>query len=83
VARIARRHGPCLVVRRVKCAYWHGEIKRAQELGLASYPVFTHKHHTDIAHLACDKALIEHHVVIYPKAATHNAGTIAAIAQMA
>jgi RHH-type proline utilization regulon transcriptional repressor/proline dehydrogenase/delta 1-pyrroline-5-carboxylate dehydrogenase len=37
------------MVRLVKGAYWDGEIKRAQEAGLAGYPVFTHKHHTDIA----------------------------------
>ena len=41
------------MVRLVKGAYWDGEVKRAQELGPAGYPVFTHKHHTDIAYLAC------------------------------
>ena len=83
VARIARSHRLRFMVRLVKGAYWDGEIKRAQELGLAGYPVFTHKHHTDIAYLACAKALIGHGDVIYPQFATHNAGTIAAIAQMA
>ena len=53
VARIARAHGLRFMVRLVKGAYWDGEIKRAQELGLAGYPVFTHKHHTDISYLAC------------------------------
>lgn len=83
VARIARRHGLKFMVRLVKGAYWDGEIKRAQELGLAGYPVFTHKHHTDISYLACARALIGHAEVIYPQFATHNAGTIAAIVQMA
>ncbi|HEU4458477.1 MAG TPA: L-glutamate gamma-semialdehyde dehydrogenase [Methylibium sp.] len=87
VARIARLHnrphGLRLMVRLVKGAYWDGEIKRAQELGLADYPVFTHKHHTDIAYLACAQALLDHAEVIYPQFATHNAGTIAAIAAMA
>jgi RHH-type proline utilization regulon transcriptional repressor/proline dehydrogenase/delta 1-pyrroline-5-carboxylate dehydrogenase len=83
VARIARRHGLKFMVRLVKGAYWDGEIKRAQELGLAGYPVFTHKHHTDISYLACARALIGHADVIYPQFATHNAGTIAAILQMA
>jgi len=83
VARIAKTHGLRFMVRLVKGAYWDAEIKRAQELGLAAYPVFTHKHHTDIAYLACAKALVEHADVIYPQFATHNAGTIAAIAQMA
>ncbi|WP_421887891.1 L-glutamate gamma-semialdehyde dehydrogenase [Methylibium sp.] len=83
VARIARAHGLRFMVRLVKGAYWDGEIKRAQELGLAAYPVFTHKHHTDISYLACAKALLDHADVIYPQFATHNAGTIAAIVQMA
>ena len=83
VARIARARGLRFMVRLVKGAYWDGEIKRAQEQGLAGYPVFTHKHHTDIAYLACARALIDHNDVIYPQFATHNAGTIAAIIGMA
>ena len=83
VARIARAHGLRFMVRLVKGAYWDGEVKRAQELGLAGYPVFTHKHHTDISYLACAGALLSHADVIYPQFATHNAGTIAAILQMA
>jgi RHH-type proline utilization regulon transcriptional repressor/proline dehydrogenase/delta 1-pyrroline-5-carboxylate dehydrogenase len=83
VARIARRHGLRLMVRLVKGAYWDGEIKRAQELGLPGYPVFTRKPHTDVSYLACARALLGHRAVIYPQFATHNAGTIAAIAAMA
>ncbi|MFN5156150.1 MAG: L-glutamate gamma-semialdehyde dehydrogenase [Betaproteobacteria bacterium] len=83
VARIAHAHGLRFMVRLVKGAYWDGEIKRAQEAGLPGYPVFTHKHHTDASYLACAARLIEHHAVIYPQFATHNAGTIAAIVQMA
>jgi RHH-type proline utilization regulon transcriptional repressor/proline dehydrogenase/delta 1-pyrroline-5-carboxylate dehydrogenase len=83
VARIARSHGLRFMVRLVKGAYWDGEIKRAQELGLSGYPVFTHKQHTDIAYLACAQALLAHKDVIYPQFASHNAGTIAAIVQMA
>ena len=83
VARIAQDHGLRFMVRLVKGAYWDGEIKRAQEAGLPGYPVFTHKHHTDASYLACAARLIEHHAVIYPQFATHNAGTIAAIVQMA
>jgi RHH-type proline utilization regulon transcriptional repressor/proline dehydrogenase/delta 1-pyrroline-5-carboxylate dehydrogenase len=87
VARIARE-APCpgglrFMVRLVKGAYWDGEVKRAQEAGLPGYPVFTHKHHTDASYLACAARLIEHHAVIHPQFATHNAGTIAAIVQMA
>ncbi len=83
VAAIARRHGIKFVVRLVKGAYWDGEVKRAQEAGLPGYPVFTHKHHTDICYLACAARLISHHEVLYPQFASHNAGTMAAIIQMA
>jgi RHH-type proline utilization regulon transcriptional repressor/proline dehydrogenase/delta 1-pyrroline-5-carboxylate dehydrogenase len=83
VARIARAHGLRFMVRLVKGAYWDGEVKRAQELGLAGYPVYTHKHHTDISYLACAQALLAHADVVYPQFATHNAGTLAAIVQMA
>jgi RHH-type proline utilization regulon transcriptional repressor/proline dehydrogenase/delta 1-pyrroline-5-carboxylate dehydrogenase len=83
VARIAKAHGLRFMVRLVKGAYWDGEVKRAQEGGLPGYPVFTHKHHTDISYLACAARLIDHHAVIYPQFATHNAGTIAAILQLA
>ena len=83
VASIARKHGLRFMVRLVKGAYWDGEIKRAQELGLAAYPVFTHKQHTDVSYLACAQRLIANADVIYPQFASHNAGTIAAIAQMA
>ena len=83
VARIARAHGLRFMVRLVKGAYWDGEVKRAQEAGLPGYPVFTHKAHTDISYLACAARLVSHHAVIYPQFATHNAGTIAAILQLA
>ena len=83
VAAMAKTHGLRLMCRLVKGAYWDAEVKRAQVEGLAHYPVFTHKHHTDIAYLACAKALLAANDVIYPQFATHNAGTIAAIAQLA
>jgi RHH-type proline utilization regulon transcriptional repressor/proline dehydrogenase/delta 1-pyrroline-5-carboxylate dehydrogenase len=83
VAAIARRLNLKFMVRLVKGAYWDGEIKRAQELGLTHYPVFTHKSHTDLSYLACAQALIAHREQIYPQFASHNAGTIAAILKMA
>jgi RHH-type proline utilization regulon transcriptional repressor/proline dehydrogenase/delta 1-pyrroline-5-carboxylate dehydrogenase len=52
-------------------------------MGLPHYPVFTHKHHTDVSYLACARALLEAPDAIYPQFATHNAATIAAILQMA
>ena len=50
LARRARRarHRRRLMVRLVKGAYWDTEIKRAQVDGLADYPVFTRKVHTDV-----------------------------------
>ena len=83
VTTIARRYKIKLMCRLVKGAYWDSEIKRAQELGLPHYPVFTHKHHTDVSYLACAKALLDAPDAIYPQFATHNAATIAAILQMA
>jgi len=83
VTRIARKLGMRFMVRLVKGAYWDYEIKRAQELGLAAFPVFTHKHHTDVAYLACARAMLAVPDAIYPQIAGHNAGTIAAILHMA
>jgi len=83
VAAIARRHRLRFMCRLVKGAYWDAEIKRAQELGLPGYPVFTRKHHTDVSYLACAKALLDAADAIHPQFATHNAATIAAILQMA
>ncbi len=79
LAAMARRYKVKLMCRLVKGAYWDAEIKRAQELGLPGYPVFTHKHHTDVSYLACAQALFAAADAIYPQFATHNAGTIAAI----
>lgn len=82
VARIAQAHDLRCMVRLVKGAYWDSEIKRAQELGLPGYPVFTHKHHSDLSYLACAQALLQHAPRLYPQFATHNVGTIAAVWQL-
>ncbi|MEL7547696.1 MAG: L-glutamate gamma-semialdehyde dehydrogenase [Pseudomonadota bacterium] len=83
VEDLARRHDRRITVRLVKGAYWDSEIKRAQELGLNSYPVFTRKEHTDISYLACARRLLEAGPTIYAQFATHNAHTAAAIVHMA
>jgi len=83
VIGLARHHRVKLMCRLVKGAYWDAEVKRAQELGLANYPVFTHKTHTDIAYLACARAMLAAPDALFPQFATHNAGTIAALLQMA
>jgi RHH-type transcriptional regulator, proline utilization regulon repressor / proline dehydrogenase / delta 1-pyrroline-5-carboxylate dehydrogenase len=83
VIALARHHGVRLMCRLVKGAYWDAEIKRAQEMGLPHYPVFTHKHHTDTQYLACARALLAAPDAVLPQFATHNAGTIAAIVHLA
>ncbi|MDO8887130.1 MAG: L-glutamate gamma-semialdehyde dehydrogenase [Hydrogenophaga sp.] len=83
VAALGRQHRLKFMCRLVKGAYWDAEIKRAQELGLPAYPVFTQKPHTDVSYLACAQALFNASDAIYPQFATHNAGTIAAILGMA
>ena len=83
VAALGRQYQLKFMCRLVKGAYWDAEIKRAQELGLPAYPVFTQKPHTDVSYLACAQALLNASDAIYPQFATHNAGTIAAILNMA
>ena len=83
VGELGRKYGVRLMCRLVKGAYWDSEVKRAQELGMPAYPVFTHKHHSDSSYLACAASLLTQKDVFFPQFATHNAGTIAAILQMA
>lgn len=71
-------------IRLVKGAYWDSEIKRAQELGLSDYPVFTRKITTDVSYLACAKKILQKPAgIFYPQFATHNAFTYAAIVELA
>jgi len=79
----ARKTGHRIPVRLVKGAYWDTEIKLAQVEGLAGYPVFTRKASTDLSYLACARRLLALDDAFYPQFATHNAHTIAAIAEMA
>ena len=76
------RTGVRLMVRLVKGAYWDAEAKRAQILGVEGYPVFTHKHHTDLSYLACAHTLLNAGGAVYPQFATHNAATIAGILEL-
>ena len=66
-------------VRLVKGAYWDTEIKRAQELGLSDYPVFTNKQNTDVSYLACVQFLLANSPYLYAQFATHNAHTVSYI----
>ena len=80
---LAQRTSRRLMVRLVKGAYWDSEIKRAQVDGLADYPVYTRKVHTDVAYLACARRLLAAPAAVYPQFATHNAHTVAAIHALA
>lgn len=80
---LARRSGRRIMVRLVKGAYWDAEIKRAQLDGLADFPVFTRKIHTDVSYIACAAKLLAATDVVFPQFATHNAQTLAAIYHMA
>ncbi|WP_068088692.1 bifunctional proline dehydrogenase/L-glutamate gamma-semialdehyde dehydrogenase PutA [Polycladidibacter stylochi] len=83
VYECAKAHQRKITLRLVKGAYWDSEIKRAQTLGLGSYPVFTRKVNTDLSYLACAQKLLGMGDVIYPQFATHNAQTVTAIQQFA
>ena len=58
-------HGRRLTVRLVKGAYWDTEIKRAQERGLADYPVFTRKAMTDLCYMACVRRCLRRAAVFF------------------
>ncbi|MFA6266803.1 MAG: bifunctional proline dehydrogenase/L-glutamate gamma-semialdehyde dehydrogenase PutA [Pseudolabrys sp.] len=79
IAALAETLDRRLMVRLVKGAYWDTEIKRAQERGLADYPVFTRKAMTDLSYGECARKLLALRPRIYPQFATHNALTIASV----
>ena len=83
VIDLARRANRRIMVRLVKGAYWDAEIKRAQIDGLADFPVFTRKAHTDVSYIACARKLLAARAVVFPQFATHNAQTVATIYHLA
>ena len=83
VIALAEETGRRIPVRLVKGAYWDAEIKRGQENGLDSYPVFTRKVNSDVSFLACARELLAARAGIYPQFATHNAQTVASILHFA
>jgi len=83
VAALAQGSGRRMTVRLVKGAYWDSEIKRAQERGLATFPVYTSKAATDASYLECARQLLAARDVLYPQFATHNAYTVAAVLELA
>ena len=83
IAELARQTGRRMTVRLVKGAYWDTEIKRAQERGLESFPVYTSKAATDANYLVCARRLFSFRELIYPQFATHNALTVGAVMALA
>ena len=79
IAQAAETLDRRLMVRLVKGAYWDSEIKRAQERGLADYPVFSRKAMTDLSYLDCMRKLLAARPRLYPQFATHNALTVACV----
>lgn len=83
LAQKSRQLEAPLFIRLVKGAYWDSEIKRAQEMGLESYPVFTRKEMTDLSYLACAQKLLDNPNCFHPQFATHNAYSVAAVQELA
>ncbi len=83
VLDLARRSARRIMIRLVKGAYWDSEVKRTQVAGLADYPVFTRKSHTDIAYLACARKLLAEPRLVFPQFATHNAATLCEVIELA
>lgn len=83
IGRLAETHSRRMMLRLVKGAYWDTELKRAQERGLPDYPVFTRKAMTDLNYEACAAQLLRLRPRIIPQFATHNALTVATVAEMA
>jgi RHH-type transcriptional regulator, proline utilization regulon repressor / proline dehydrogenase / delta 1-pyrroline-5-carboxylate dehydrogenase len=79
IVAVAQAIGARVMVRLVKGAYWDTEIKRAQERGLADYPVFTRKAMTDLNYMACARKLLSARPRVFPQFATHNALTVASV----
>ncbi|MBL8563657.1 MAG: bifunctional proline dehydrogenase/L-glutamate gamma-semialdehyde dehydrogenase PutA, partial [Gemmobacter sp.] len=80
---LAERLDRRIMVRLVKGAYWDAEVKRAQVMGLDSFPVFTRKQATDVSYIANARKLLRMTDRIYPQFAGHNAHTVAAVLDMA
>ncbi|WP_114008173.1 bifunctional proline dehydrogenase/L-glutamate gamma-semialdehyde dehydrogenase PutA [Cohaesibacter intestini] len=72
-----------ITVRLVKGAYWDAEVKRAQVMGLESFPVFTRKVNSDVSYLSNARRLLDMTDRIYPQFASHNAHSVAAILEIA
>jgi RHH-type proline utilization regulon transcriptional repressor/proline dehydrogenase/delta 1-pyrroline-5-carboxylate dehydrogenase len=82
LVELGRKQKRRIAIRLVKGAYWDGEVKRAQQLGMPDYPVFTRKAATDVSYVACARTLLSAPEAIYPAFATHNCRTLATILEL-
>ncbi len=80
---MATRHRRRLQVRLVKGAYWDAEIKKAQAGGFSGYPVFTRKAASDVCYVACTRKILAAGRRFFPAFASHNALTVAMVAELA
>ena len=69
---LSQKAGKPFYIRLVKGAYWDNEIKKSQERGLSSFPVFTQKNNTEISYLACALKILKQPENFLPQFATHN-----------
>ena len=80
---LGRRTGRRIPIRLVKGACWDSEIRQSQKSGLADFPVFTRRCHTDVSYIACARQLLDALDATYPQFATHNPRTIGHILALA
>lgn len=80
---LAESYDSLLAIRLVKGAYWDSEIKTAQVKGLADFPTYTRKNHSDIAYICLADKLLQAAPLIYPQFATHNVYTAIAVTLLA
>ncbi len=83
LAHLAIEQSRLIPIRLVKGAYWDTEIKRAQQQGLAGYPVFTRKCNTDVSWLALARRMLRRNDAFLPRFATHNAHSVAWVTEAA
>lgn len=83
IYNLCQQNNGKMMVRLVKGAYWDAEIKHAHLEGAEDFPVYSRKPMTDIAYIAAAKRMLNYCDHIYPQFATHNAGTVANIIELA
>lgn len=83
IYKLCKQNDAKMMVRLVKGAYWDAEIKHAHLEGAEDFPVYSRKPMTDIAYIAAAKRMLNYCDYIYPQFATHNAGTVANIIELA